>query len=538
MRDLVPVRKRAVPLWRTSWPDQEPSGAGVNWGTEKPLKSGGPSRSKTTEHIAYLKEDDGQIWEEIDSLRAQVAMGPSLTFARFQQTNVKRCTEAFKHELGDWTPLEWAGAMCGEAGEAANICKKIKRKIQGHGGDWALRRDPSLDELIERLGEEIGDTVAYLALLAASVGLDLGTCAAKKFDKISDEAGWNGERLTQRAPCPHHLAADEDGVPLAPFCEHCNAAEQPATGEERDALRDLLRYVETIGCDETNPAVVAARAALEGRAPDPARGEASEKEVARIIADHLEMDGLTILTDHAARAVLRYLATLRTPAPARGPAGEAVAYVVMQADGRPCPMAAPRLDQPAAFFDLSVAAKNDVGFGVRPLVYGDLAPARGPAGDNLGAASAPTAQVGHREATGPYDAGSSAAPSTAAPSGGEAREAMRAETEADREECVRAWLASTDPEKGALLTWSAAWRASRHLIPPEGYFGAIPLPDTAAAPPPHEGGAGERPTHDDCPGIPVLAACKGRWECPVCDMRWRYTPPAPAQGAGEEGRNG
>lgn len=124
----------------------------------------------------------------------------ALTFARFQAINVQRCTEAFKHELGDWSLLEWAGAMCGEAGEAANIAKKIKRQDQGHGGDWAKRRDPDAAALRQMLAKELGDVLAYAALLASAAGLDLGQCAAEKFDAISDEAGWKGERLLPPTP--------------------------------------------------------------------------------------------------------------------------------------------------------------------------------------------------------------------------------------------------------------------------------------------------------------------------------------------------
>lgn len=119
---------------------------------------------------------------------------PDLTFRHFQRVNAKRCPEGFDHELHDWSPLEWAGAMCGEAGEVANVCKKMKRKTEGIGGAWA-DRDPAIDVLREQLAREIGDTVAYLSLLASAAGLDLQTCVARKFDEISDKVKWNGPRL-------------------------------------------------------------------------------------------------------------------------------------------------------------------------------------------------------------------------------------------------------------------------------------------------------------------------------------------------------
>jgi len=176
------------------------------------LGMGGKFRSKSWTVDCYREDENDERRETIRktnralarllaalrTAREEGASG-SLSFSQFQAVNVKRCGEAFKHELGDWSLLEWAGAMCGEAGETANVCKKIKRQMQGHGGDWAKRRDPTADELHGKLADEIGDTVAYLALLAAAAGLDLGECAAKKFDQISDEAGWNGPRIRATA---------------------------------------------------------------------------------------------------------------------------------------------------------------------------------------------------------------------------------------------------------------------------------------------------------------------------------------------------
>ncbi len=123
-----------------------------------------------------------------------------MTFKQFQEANATRCPEAFKHPLGSWSLLEWAGAMCGEAGEVANVCKKIKRQTDGVGGKWAARKD-SIDgaKLRAVLADEIGDTLAYLSLLASAAGLDLGVCGARKFDEISSVAKWNGVQLLPKA---------------------------------------------------------------------------------------------------------------------------------------------------------------------------------------------------------------------------------------------------------------------------------------------------------------------------------------------------
>ncbi len=50
-----------------------------------------------------------------------------LLFAALRRLNVER-VPFFGHTLEGWNPLEWAGALCGEAGEAANIAKKLRRR--------------------------------------------------------------------------------------------------------------------------------------------------------------------------------------------------------------------------------------------------------------------------------------------------------------------------------------------------------------------------------------------------------------------------
>ena len=105
----------------------------------------------------------------------------ALTFDELRRVNVERCEgPTFAHKVGDWSALEWAGAMCGEAGEAANLCKKIRRG-----------EDVSHDDV----GRELADVVAYADLLAASLGLDLGYWVARKFNEVSIRRG-----ATQRLP--------------------------------------------------------------------------------------------------------------------------------------------------------------------------------------------------------------------------------------------------------------------------------------------------------------------------------------------------
>ena len=76
----------------------------------------------------------------------------------------------------DWTVLEWAGAMCGEAGEAANVAKKI-------------RSNGLSSELHQALAKELADTVSYAALLAAKMTIDLEAAVREKFNEVSEREG-------------------------------------------------------------------------------------------------------------------------------------------------------------------------------------------------------------------------------------------------------------------------------------------------------------------------------------------------------------
>ena len=90
--------------------------------------------------------------------------------AAFRRANVARCDIDF-HLLESWSESEWCLAACGELGEAANIIKK------------RLRGEPIP---IEVVAAELADTVTYIDLLAARMGIDLGAALVAKFNVVSD----------------------------------------------------------------------------------------------------------------------------------------------------------------------------------------------------------------------------------------------------------------------------------------------------------------------------------------------------------------
>lgn len=47
------------------------------------------------------------------------------------EINRRRCERwhpGFPHDPGGWSGADWSNAMCGEAGEAANVVKKLRAK--------------------------------------------------------------------------------------------------------------------------------------------------------------------------------------------------------------------------------------------------------------------------------------------------------------------------------------------------------------------------------------------------------------------------
>lgn len=89
-------------------------------------------------------------------------------------------------ETEPWTGADWSNAMCGEAGEAANVVKKIRRIETGTGSAAPLE----LVELRVMLAHELADTIAYADLLAQHYGIDLRRAIAEKFNIVSEREGF------------------------------------------------------------------------------------------------------------------------------------------------------------------------------------------------------------------------------------------------------------------------------------------------------------------------------------------------------------
>lgn len=94
-------------------------------------------------------------------------------FENLRDANASRCMQSFPMCDG-WKPADWVTAAVGELGEAANLIKKRRR------GEDVATKD---------IAYEIADTVIYLDLLAARLGIDLGAAIREKFNIVSERVG-------------------------------------------------------------------------------------------------------------------------------------------------------------------------------------------------------------------------------------------------------------------------------------------------------------------------------------------------------------
>lgn len=101
-------------------------------------------------------------------------------------SRAKRWHPGFPDEQ-DWTLGDWGNAMAGEAGEACNVIKKIRRVETDK-----QRRDTEGDiiALCDKLAGELADVIIYADLIAAQCGIDLSHEIKLKFNEVSDQYGF------------------------------------------------------------------------------------------------------------------------------------------------------------------------------------------------------------------------------------------------------------------------------------------------------------------------------------------------------------
>lgn len=118
-----------------------------------------------------------------------------------RRANVSRL--ARWHGEVDWSLADWSNAMCGEAGEAANVVKKLRRLETGLADQQLYAGDSGhvmeREALLAKLADEIADVLLYLDLLAHAAGVDLAWATAAKFNRVSEAQGFP-ERILLMGP--------------------------------------------------------------------------------------------------------------------------------------------------------------------------------------------------------------------------------------------------------------------------------------------------------------------------------------------------
>lgn len=153
--------------------------------------------------------------ETVYEFREELASTIPLTIARIMSVSIERAKRWHKGDISEWSPLEWAGAMCGEsgeasgaaltlltalgqmnqhAGEAANAAKKVKRLTDGIASiNEADRHYTDVKDAALKVGKEVADTLLYAVLVMASVGItpeESERIIRETFNRKSEEYGF------------------------------------------------------------------------------------------------------------------------------------------------------------------------------------------------------------------------------------------------------------------------------------------------------------------------------------------------------------
>ena len=107
----------------------------------------------------------------------------SLTFQEFRNANVSRCLKWHPDGIESWSPSDWLTAVTGELGELASLLKMRNRERDGLPGNKFSPTD-------QQISSELADVLTYLDLLAAALGVNLGTAAIEKFNEVSERVGF------------------------------------------------------------------------------------------------------------------------------------------------------------------------------------------------------------------------------------------------------------------------------------------------------------------------------------------------------------
>lgn len=184
----------------------------------------------------------GETWTEIGARYGRGSGGrlvsADLTFAALREANASRVVRWHHADTEPWTGADWSNAMCGEAGETANVVKKLRR----HETGTSPQGDPEEAALRKALADEIADTVCYLDLLALHYGIDVAEAVVSKFNRVSERQDFP-ERLGAAEPSSEPTPAPTEParvVDLMAALEESLAKAKAARDAEGPAVKPSL----------------------------------------------------------------------------------------------------------------------------------------------------------------------------------------------------------------------------------------------------------------------------------------------------------
>lgn len=155
-----------------------------------------------------------------------------MNLERISEINLQRCERWHPTGLADWTAEEWGNALFGEAGELANVLKKVHR----HETSVSQASNVSMPELLQMAATEIGDTYLYLDLSAQRVGWSLHDIVSKYASTLSpgDSTAADGNRL---------------GIVVGRLCEALAHPDQYGPNRAAPVFWRLVHIAEQLGLD-------------------------------------------------------------------------------------------------------------------------------------------------------------------------------------------------------------------------------------------------------------------------------------------------
>lgn len=113
-----------------------------------------------------------------------------ITLQQLQEVNSDRARRWHTNEEEPWTLVDWTNALAGEAGEACNKSKKLKRILTHLPNKEAGLDKSNESDLKMGVALECGDTILYAILTINHLGYNVEDIVRHVFNKKSEEYGF------------------------------------------------------------------------------------------------------------------------------------------------------------------------------------------------------------------------------------------------------------------------------------------------------------------------------------------------------------